>query len=223
MTTSWRRLAAGLVAAAGVLAAFAASAAEAASTDGRWSVSGEAALVVVRDEGRVVKTLAARSLGGREDAAVEIVRYLPARRSFLIAFDARLAELWELSVDPDAPPIFDGLVHDYRTGEALASNGFLGIRRTRLEAPVHRLVVGTSQAFVMVRSADESAGGPARLALLNLDVRRTMARWQIDADPDFDRAITVERHGRSLIELPDRRGGPKLVVDLRAARLTHGD
>ncbi len=48
------------------------------------------------------------------------VHYVGARRSFVIVFEP-LAELWELSTDPQAAPIFDGLVHDYHQGEAIAS------------------------------------------------------------------------------------------------------
>lgn len=179
--------------------------------------------VVVRDGGRAVRTLAARSLGGGEDAAVRLVRYLAARRSFVIAFDDRLPELWELSVDPDAAPVFDGLVHDFRMGEALGSQGFLGIRRTRLDAPVVALVFDASQAYVLARFAADSRDGRTRLALLHLDVRRILAHWEIEADPDFDEPLTIQRDGRPFIEMIDRGGGPKILVDLRSAKLSYGD
>jgi hypothetical protein len=150
------------------------AATEATSPDGRWRLRGEDGQVLVLDRGSIVKTLPARSLQGRERAQVRDVHYLPARRSFVIAFDDSMRELWELSVDPDAPPVYDGLVHDYRMGEAIASAGFLGVRRTPLEAPVQALAIDT-------------AGGPFLLArsgavwwLINLDVRRVIASFAAD-------------------------------------------
>ena len=140
------------------------------SSDGRWRVQGQGTDVVVLDAGQPVKTLAARSLGNGAPSSVSAVRYLPQRRSFAIAFQT-LPELWELSVDPDAPPIFDGLVHDYRMGEAIAAPGFLGVRRTRLDAPALSIDIdGRGAAYVVVRSAD------AQRWLVNLDVRRAIER-----------------------------------------------
>ncbi len=162
-----RPSAAGLLLAAACSVALAAP--DAVSADGRWRVSGEAGAVRVFDAGRIAKTLPARSLGGREDAAVVAVRFVAARRSFVIAFDT-LPELWELSVDPDAPPIHDGLVHDYRMGEAIGSPGFLGVRRTRLEAPAQSLDADArGEAYVAVNA------GKARL-IVNLDIRRVIER-----------------------------------------------
>jgi hypothetical protein len=197
---------------------------EAASPDGRWRVSGDGATVLVRDGGRVVKSLPARSLSGQEAAAVSAVRHLSARRSFVIAFDG-LAELWELSVDPAAPPVFEGLVHDFRLGEGLASPGFLGVRRTKLEAPVRvPLAFDAHHGYVLARVAEDGPGGNARLTLLQLDVRREIAQWAVAGDPDLADARAVQRDGRPFIELPDsRRGDTTMRIDLRAATLTYGD
>jgi hypothetical protein len=154
--------------------ALAAPAAE--STDGRWRVEGQGSTVVVFEAGQPVKTLPARALAGGDASAVSAVRWLPQRRSFVIAFD-RLPELWELSVDPNAPPIHDGLVHDYRMGEAIGSPGFLGVRRSVLAAPVRALAIDAgSNAHVLARSADA-------WWLVNLDIRRAITRFEVGANP----------------------------------------
>ena len=36
-----------------------------------------------------------------------------------------IPEIWEISYDPDAKPIFDGYVHDYKMGEGVALAGYL--------------------------------------------------------------------------------------------------
>jgi hypothetical protein len=146
----------------------------AASADGRWRIEGREGSVLVFDGERLAKTLPAQRLGGGERAAVVDVAWLPARRSFVIAFDT-LPELWELSVDPEAPPVFDGLVHDYRMGEAIATPGYLGVRRTPLEAPVRMLAADARGGpQVLARSADGA------WLLVHLDVRRAIARYVID-------------------------------------------
>lgn len=146
----------------------------ATSADGRWRIEGRDGAVLVFDAERLAKTLPAQRLGGNERAAVVDVAWLPARRSFVIAFDT-LPELWELSVDPQAAPVHDGLVHDYRMGEAIATPGYLGVRRTPLAAPIRSLAADARGGpHVLARSADGA------WLLINLDVRRAIARYVVD-------------------------------------------
>ncbi len=176
MKHRWRRRAASLALAFTCGAAAATPGAD--SADGRWRVEGRGATVVVLDAGQPVKSIPARRLGAREDSTVAAVRHLPARRSFVIAFDT-LAELWELSVDPNAPPVYDGLVHDWRMGEGIAAPGFLGVRRTPLAAPVKALAVDAdNNAHVLARSADA-------WWLINLDIRRAITRFPIETNPEL--------------------------------------
>lgn len=93
-----------------------------------------------------------------------------ARRSLVLPVPA-LGEVWEISLDPQAPPLHDGLVHDHRMGEAIARPGHYGVRRLPLrepddEVPQH-LHGARQQAWVY---------GPVRagMAVLNLDVRRRL-------------------------------------------------
>lgn len=155
--------------------AFALAAPVASSADGRWRIEGRDGAVLVFDGERLAKTLPAQRLGGSGQAAIVDVAWLPARRSFVIAFD-RLPELWELSVDPQAPPVHDGLVHDYRMGEAIAAPGYLGVRRTPLQAPVRALSADARGGpYVLAQSAADGAW-----LLINLDARRAIARYAID-------------------------------------------
>jgi hypothetical protein len=175
--TRRRTLLAGLLAGgSGALSVLSLAAPVAASADGRWRIEGREGSVLVFDGERLAKTLPAQRLVGGERAAVIDVAWLPARRSFVIAFDT-LPELWELSVDPQAPPVHDGLVHDYRMGEAIAAPGFLGVRRTPLAAPVRALAADSHGGpQVLARSADGA------WLLVHLDVRRAIARYVIDAE-----------------------------------------
>jgi len=200
------------------VAARAADPAQAGSDDGRWRVVAEGHAVAVYEHGTRVKTLAATGRDGRDaPSAITAIVSAPARRSFVIAFET-LAELWELSIDPQAAPIFDGLVHDYRQGEALAEPGFLGVRRTRLEQPLHELGLDDSSAYVIGRPV-ASPAGLAALILVQLDIRRAIGRFEVPGEPNLSATRTVRRGGLTLLLVPDRGGGPAMVVDLRRARL----
>ncbi len=193
----------------------------ASAENGRWQVSAEGPMVAVYDRGVRVKVLAAASLDGRERSAVAAIHYLPVRRSFVISFET-LSELWELSVDPQAPPIFDGLVHDYRMGESLGEQGYLGARRTRLESPLRELAFDDSGAYVIGRPAIEM-GKPAALHLVQLDVRRTIGRFTVVGDPNLAAAQTLHQGSDRVLRIPDHHGGPPTLVDMRRASMLGGD
>lgn len=194
--------------------------AEVTSADGRWRLAAEDAAVTVRSvDGGTVRRHEARSLDGRQAGRPSWLRALPLRNSFLVAFDG-LPELWEIPLDPRAEPIYDGLVHDYRMGEGIAKPGFLGVRRVRLPQALHAFAIDRSGAFVLGRGADEPEGR-AVLLLVQLDVRRAIGRFVLAADPDLDRAEARTIEGRDHLVVPDRGGGPPLVLDVRAARMQH--
>ncbi|MDO9283277.1 MAG: hypothetical protein Q7U26_00190 [Aquabacterium sp.] len=104
----------------------------------------------------------------------------PRRRSFVVALSG-LPELWEISVDPAAEPIFDGLVHDYRMGEGLARPGFLGLRRSRLERPWVAAFFDPRVPWLVGAEAPDAPGGAATAVVLHLDIRRAVARLPLPA------------------------------------------
>lgn len=164
------------------------------SADGQWLLAAHGAGLTLFDpELRPVRRYPAASLDGKVTSRVAAVFHAAARRSFVVAFD-RLPELWEISYDRAAPPIFDGLVHDYRMGEAIATGGFLGVRRTPLEEPFTALALDASHRHVL------GAGPGGTLAVLNLDVRRRIARLPVAASSPGLLANFVQR------------GAPRLAV-----------
>jgi hypothetical protein len=113
-------------------------------------------------------------LARRRTGAATSLHALPHRRSLLAAWPA-LHEWWEISLDPAAPPIFDGYVHDHRMGEAIASRGFLGLRRVPFDAEAPQ------PAFVPAGWPWVACATPAGLSVVHLDVRRTVARLDLVA------------------------------------------
>jgi hypothetical protein len=210
----------GWAALVGVLLAASVQAAPPAATsaDGRWRIAADGHTLMVFDAaGRSVRSHIAAATDGSGRSAVTALHDAAPRRSFVVIFET-LPELWEISYDADAEPIYHGLVHDYRLREGIAEPGFLNVRRTRLDAPLRDAGFDRSHAFVIARAPDR-ADGQAVLHLVQLDVRKRIAEFTLRADPDTAAARSVWRDGREFIEVPDRRGGPALRIDPRAARL----
>jgi hypothetical protein len=208
------------VALVAALLAFGAQAAppSVSSADGRWRIVAEGdGLTVFDADGRAVRHHVAAAADGSGRSAVAAISDAGPRRSFVVFFET-LPELWEISYDPDAEPLYQGLVHDYRLREGIAEPGFLNLRRTRLDAPLRDPGFDSSRAFVIARAPDRP-DGRAVLHLVQLDVRRRIAEFTLRADPDTAAAQPVMRDGREVLEVPDRRGEPALLIDPRAARL----
>jgi len=186
--------------------------------DARWRLAASGTQLTLYDAaGRSSRTYSAAALGSQALSEVSAIAHAAPRRSFVVAF-VQLPELWEISLDPQAEPIFNGLVHDYKMGESIAEPGYLGVRRTRLDAPLRALAFDRSHAFVLGQ-APAAADGRAVLHLVQLDIRRRIAAFVVDGEPDLAAAQARLQDGRDVIVVPDRHGAAPLVVDVRAARL----
>jgi hypothetical protein len=147
----------------------------AASPDGRWVAAAHGDRLSVLDaRGAVHRSFDSTPPEHGLRTAVTALFSLPQRRSFVVAWPA-LGEVWEISYDPLAAPIFDGLVHDYRMGEAIAKPGYLGARR----APLGRPLPDFSFADARVPWLAGMLG--AEVVVMHLDVRRRIAALRADA------------------------------------------
>lgn len=187
-----------------------------ATAPGGYALAQEGEDLVLRQDGAERRRMPLRSVDGRERGRVAALAHDAGRKSFVAVFSV-LAELWELSLDPDAEPVYDGLVHDYRMGEGLAGRGFLGLRRTRLREPASALALAPAGYALVLSTAAQDK--PAVLQLVQRDVRLVLARWTVDGRPDLSRAQPRGDDRRPLLWVPDAAGGPGWTVDLRAASL----
>lgn len=145
----------------------------AASADGAWALLAHGERVTLLDAGaRPIRTYDGLNLPRTRRSRAQAL-FAHAGRSSLIATWPAMDELWEIQLDPSAPPIFDGLVHDWRMGEALPSPGFLGVRRVALEEPPALVVLADPRVPWVAGLTD---GG---VAVLHLDVRRRVATLAI--------------------------------------------
>lgn len=191
----------------------------AVSGDGRWVMAGNhlpRTVVLFDADLNLVKTLHAASLDGRMTSRVSAVYDAAPRRSFIVAMKD-LPELWEVSYDTKAEPVHDGLVHDYRMGEAIAKPGFLTPRRTPLSQPLddfffdpgYRHVLGTG------RTAGSEASGAAA-QVINLDARSRVATLPLGGMPHLGSGIALQHQGRAVLATPSLEQPVISVIDMKA-------
>ena len=85
----------------------------------------------------VEKSLDVKDIRG-ETSRVSAVYQAPQRDSFIAALKD-VPEIWEIATDPNAPPVYGGLVHSYEKGmiEGVAqSSGLFALRRIAVPEPL---------------------------------------------------------------------------------------
>ncbi len=154
---------------------------QAQSPDGLWwlRASEDGTTLVLADAAQVERRRwSVTSLDHRRVGTVRQVLAAAARNSFVVSFQG-LPELWEISLDPQAPPIHDGLVHDHRMGEALAQSGFLGVRRTPLDAPVQVVYIDPDARQVLLCSETPGTENETQYLSVHLDARTVLRRFSV--------------------------------------------
>jgi len=187
----------------------------AVSSDGRWVMAANTlphTLVLLDAELRLERVLEAQALGGGPTSRLSGVYDAAPRRSFVAAL-RDVPELWEISYDRAAAPIYDGLVHDFALGEGLARSGYLNPRRTALEQPVDDFFFDPSYANLIGSSRE------GRTVVVSLDARRKIADLDLPAMPHLGSGITWERQGGPVMATPNLKTGSVSVVDMRAWRV----
>ena len=146
-----------------------------------------------------------RPLGGLVDAR--------ERQSFLAIDDTdRPPTLVEFAYRCDASPVFGGLVHDYRMGEAIALPGRFTPRRTALPGPTWRVWPGRS-AHEVLRLDTEG-----KWSVVHLEVRRELYRFPLDPSAWRCTGAACAREGQPLVAAWRRSHGHGWVVGEVGAR-----
>ena len=190
------------------------------SRDGRFLAAANDApmnLVLLTSDLHPVKQIRTSTLDGKQTSRIAALRDAPPRKSFVAALQD-VAELWEVSYDEGAAPIFDGYVHDYRMGEAIAKPGFLNVRRTPLDEALtkfsfdagHHNILGT------LGRADNEAASTTTVQVINLDARRKIAELAIPGQPYLSGGTRLVWGGRTVFAVPNLAKNEIEVIDLRS-------
>ena len=192
----------------------------AVSADGKWVMAANYlphTVVLFDSDLNLNKTIEARTLDGRQSSRVSAVYDATPRNSFVVALKD-IPELWEISYDPKAAPIYDGLVHDYKMGEAIAKPGYLGVRRTPLEEPLDDFFFSQDYAYALGASRPHADGSPSG-QVVNLDVRRKVATLPIAGMPHLGSGITFDWQDTRVLASPNLKDGVISVIDMKTWKL----
>ncbi|BCN38792.1 cytochrome c [Alicycliphilus denitrificans] len=191
----------------------------AVSGDGRWVMAANYlphSLALFDADLNLVKTYEAATLDGKASSRVSAVYDATPRNSFVVALKD-IPEIWEISYDKKAAPIYDGLVHDYKMGEAIAKPGYLGVRRTPLSEPLDDFFFDQSYRHVLGATRPQAGKSETASAqVVNLDVRRKIADLPIAGMPHLGSGITFAWNGTTVLASPNLGGTGVDVIDMQS-------
>lgn len=144
--------------------------------------------------------------GGK--SRVSAVYQAPQRDSFVLALKD-VPEIWEISTNPDAGPVYEGLVHSHEKGmvEALASSrGLFALRRIVTSEPIDDFFFDPDYRNLIGAARDGNRG-----VVVNLTVGREIAELPLPGLPHLGSGISWLRNGRRVMATPHLRE-PKLTV-----------
>ena len=159
----------------------------------------------------VLRIIPVQDIKGKSSRVSAVYDAAP-RRSFVVALKD-IPEIWEISYDPNAEPVHEGLVHDYRMNEAIAAPGQFTPRRTLLSEILDDFFFDPSYAYV-IGAAREAGKGQ----VVNLDVRRKIADVELPGLPHLGSGITWEREGRLVMATPNLKAPLISVIDMKSWR-----
>lgn len=150
---------------------------------------------------------------GDKTSRVSAVYDASPRKSFVAALKD-VPEVWEISYDPDAEPVTEGLVHDFQYKEGDFKPGFLYPRRTLLKQYL--------DDFFFTQSYDEILGASREATkgqVIYLDGRKKIADLDLPGMPHLGSGITwlwkdASGKERTVMASPNLNEGLITVIDL---------
>ena len=130
------------------------------------------------------------------------------RQSFIVALKD-LKEVWEMSYDPDAAPVYQGLVHDHHLQEGNIVPGPFAPRRTLLDDYLDDFFFDPPYEHLVGASREGKNG-----QVVNLDMRRKIATVDLPGLPHLGSGITWEYKGRPVLATPNLKDGVVTVIDM---------
>ena len=185
------------------------------SADGRWVAVANYLpnTLAILDAGdlRPQRVFDVADLRGRKASRVSAVYQARPRNSFVAALKD-IPEIWEVSTDPNAPPVFSGMVHSHEKGmvEGLAtSRGLFALRRIALEEPLDDFMFDQSYRHLLGSTREGN-----KAVVVNLTVGRPIRTIPIDGLPHLGSGITWARDGRTLLATPSLNRAHINVIDM---------
>jgi len=138
---------------------------------------------------------------------VSAVYTAPPRQSFIVALKD-IKEVWEISYADHPPPVYGGLVHDYRLGEGLAETDRFPVRRIKLDDYLDDFFFDQTYEHLIGASRDGNKG-----QVVNLIVGRKIADVDLPGLPHLGSGITWSWNGTTVLATPNLREGVVSIID----------
>ncbi len=150
---------------------------------------------------------------GKDGASsrVSAVYQARPRDSFIVALKD-VPEIWEIATDPEAPPVYEGLVHSHEKGmvEALASSeGLFALRRIEVSEPLDDFFFSPDYRNLIGSSRDGRTG-----VVVNLTVGREITRIDLPGLPHLGSGIVWEWQGRQVMATPHLKEAKVSIIDM---------
>ena len=146
-----------------------------------------------------------------EGSRVSAVYQAPQRNSFIAALKD-VPEVWEITTDPNAPPVFAGLVHSYEKGmvEGLAQgSGLFALRRIVVPEPIDDFFFDPGYRNLIGASRDGK-----KAYVINLNVGRDIAMIDLPGMPHLGSGITWMWNGRPVLATPHLNAPLISIIDM---------
>jgi len=167
-------------------------------------------LVILDSDLQLVKVLRVQDQEGKSTSRVSAVYDAGPRSSFVAALKD-VKELWEISYDPKAHDIPQGLIHDFQYREGSFVPGFLNPRRTQLDDYLDDFFFTQDYNVVMGGSRDGKQG-----QVVHLDVRRRIAALALSGMPHLGSGITWPYAGRTVMASTNLKDAVVTVIDTQS-------
>jgi len=142
---------------------------------------------------------------------VSAVYQAPQRNSFIAALKD-VPEVWEIATDPDADPVFTGMVHSYEKGmvEGLAdSSGLFALRRIAVPEPIDDFFFDPPYRHLIGANRDGS-----KAYVINLNVGRDIAVIDLPGMPHLGSGISWQWNGRQVVATPHLNSNAISIIDM---------
>lgn len=184
----------------------------AVSSDGRWVMAANylphTLVALDATDLAPVKVIEVRDAHG-ETSRVSAVYDAAPRQSFIAALKD-VKEIWEIPYGPATGPVYKGLVHDYRMGEAIAEKGPLPVRTIQTDDFLDDFFFDRGYHNLLGASR-----GAKTSEVVNLDVRRKIASIDLPGMPHLGSGITWDWNGTTVLATPNLQTGVVTVIDTR--------
>ena len=184
----------------------------AVSGDGKWVMAGNylphTLVALDARDLSLVKVIPVTDRNGKSSRVSAVYDATP-RKSFVAALKD-IPEAWELTWDKDAPPVYEGYVHDYRSAEGVAEKGPFPVRRIVVDDILDDFFFDAKYDHLIGASREAGKG-----QVVNLNVRRRIATVELPGLPHLGSGITWEWKGTPVLATTNLKDAVVSVIDMK--------